>query len=167
MPEPSLHRIDKAASHCPWAPLPRLACTQQRRVRKEYALYLAWLSVATQELSAMPERATFSFDSVDLPRSVVYSLPRLALHSAIFRLDMPLECTVWPWPVCYRASVQPTLPCCPQATRRGRAPLPGSRQKGMCLGGFRADPITSKSLMRMEPTRSLRLTWLLFISWFK
>jgi len=29
----------------------------------------------------------------------------------------------------------------------------------MCLGGFRADPITSKSLMRMEPTRSLRLTW--------
>ena len=37
--------------------------------------YLAWLSVATQELSAMPERVTFSFDSVSLPRSVVYSLP--------------------------------------------------------------------------------------------
>ena len=37
--------------------------------------YPAWLSVATQELSAMPERATFSFDSVDFPlqRGVVYS----------------------------------------------------------------------------------------------
>ena len=35
------------------------------------------------------------------------------------------------------------------------------------LGDFRADPITSKSLMHMEPMRSLRLTWQLFVSWLK
>ena len=35
------------------------------------------------------------------------------------------------------------------------------------LGDCRADPTTSKSLMHMEPMRSLRLTWQLFVSWFK
>ena len=35
------------------------------------------------------------------------------------------------------------------------------------LGDFRADPTTSKSLMHMEPIRSLKLAWQLFVSWFK
>ncbi|RRF99903.1 MAG: hypothetical protein DUD39_01910 [Coriobacteriaceae bacterium] len=46
--------------------------------------YPAWLSVATQELSAMPERVTFSFDSVDLPEVLhIRSPARLALCDCV------------------------------------------------------------------------------------